>query len=51
MLGQGTLEGGIMVAVGAVVLYKEHRTLLVKHIEEKKGGFWFGKRICAGGKI
>ncbi len=39
MLGQGTLEGGIMVAVGAVVLDKEHPTMLVKHVEAKKGRF------------
>ncbi len=40
-----------MVAVGAVVLDKEHRTMLMKHVEAKREGFWFGKWICLGGKL
>jgi len=41
----------IMVAVGAVVLDETNRVLLVKHVEAKRGGFWFGKWICPGGKL
>jgi 8-oxo-dGTP diphosphatase len=44
-------DGGIMVAVGAVILDETNRVLLVKHVEAKKGGFWFGKWICPGGKL
>ena len=44
-------DGGIMVAVGAVVLDETNRVLLVKHVEAKRGGFWFGKWICPGGKL
>jgi ADP-ribose pyrophosphatase YjhB (NUDIX family) len=44
-------EKGIMVAVGAVVLDESNRVLLVKHVEAKRGGFWFGKWICPGGKL
>ena len=40
-----------MVAVGAVVLDETNRVLLVKHVDSKKGGFWFGKWICPGGKL
>jgi len=47
---KGTDEG-IMVAVGAVVLDETNRVLLVKHVEGKRGGFWFGKWICPGGKL
>src|SRR2546422_8921847 len=47
---KGTDEG-IMVAVGAVVLDETNRVLLVKHVEAKRGGFWFGKWICPGGKL
>src|SRR5207245_10959473 len=47
---KGTDEG-IMVAVGAVVLDETNRVLLVKHVEAKRGGFWFGKWICLGGKL
>src|SRR5207245_10419864 len=47
---KGTDEG-IMVAVGAVVLDENNRVLLVKHVEAKRGGFWFGKWICPGGKL
>jgi 8-oxo-dGTP diphosphatase len=46
----GTDEG-IMIAVGAVVLDETNRVLLVKHVEAKRGGFWFGKWICPGGKL
>src|SRR2546426_11065374 len=46
---KGTDED-IMVAVGAVVLDETNRVLLVKHVDAKKGGFWFGKWICPGGK-
>jgi len=47
---KGTYED-IMVAVGAVVLDETNRVLLVKHVEAKRGGFWFGKWICPGGKL
>lgn len=42
---------GIVVAVGGVVLDRDSRILLVKHVEAKRGGFWFGKWICPGGKL
>lgn len=48
---RGDFEEKIVVAVGAVVLDKEGRVLLVKHVEEKRGGFWFGKWICPGGRL
>ena len=48
---QGDFDENIVVAVGAVVLDKEDRVLLVKHVEAKRGGFWFGKWICPGGKL
>ncbi len=41
----------IQVAVGAVILDEGHRVLLVKHVEAKRGGFWFGKWICPGGML
>src|SRR2546428_3555902 len=47
---KGTDED-IMLAVGAVVLDETNRVLLVKHVEAKRGGFWFGKWICPGGKL
>src|SRR5712692_7196725 len=40
-----------MVAVGAVIVDKENRVLLVQHVEAKRGGFWYGKWICPGGKL
>ncbi len=40
-----------MVAVGAVIVDKENRILLVQHVEAKRGGFWHGKWICPGGKL
>src|SRR3989442_14374399 len=47
---KGTDED-IMVAVGAVVLDETNRVLLVKHVEAKRGGFWFCKWSCPGGKL
>ena len=44
-------DEGIMVAVGAVILDETNRVLLVNHVEAKRGGFWFGKWICPGGKL
>jgi ADP-ribose pyrophosphatase YjhB (NUDIX family) len=44
-------DDGIMIAVGAVVLDETRRVLLVKHVEAKRGGYWFGKWICPGGKL
>lgn len=44
-------KGKVMVAVGAVVVDKENRVLLVQHVEAKRGGFWYGKWICPGGKL
>lgn len=41
----------IQVAVGAVILDENNRVLLVKHVEAKRGGFWFGKWICPGGML
>ncbi len=43
--------GKIQVAVGAVILDDNNRVLLVKHVEAKKGGFWFDKWICPGGML
>lgn len=40
----------IVPCVGAVILDDELRVLLVKHVPEK-GGFWFGKYICPGGRL
>ncbi len=40
-----------MVAVGAVIVDKENRVLLVQHVEAKRGGFWYGKWICPGGML
>ncbi len=37
--------------MGAVILDDNNRVLLVKHVEAKKGGFWFGKWICPGGML
>ena len=51
MNSQSTEQSGIMVAVGAVVVDRENRVLLVQHVEGKKGGFWYGKWICPGGKL
>src|SRR5712692_9897857 len=48
---QAREKGGIMVAVGAVVVDGENRVLLVQHVEAKQGGFWYGKWICPGGKL
>ena len=48
---RGDFEEKIVVAVGAVVLDKDGRVLLVKHVEAKRGGFWFGKWICPGGRL
>ena len=33
------------------MLDKDGRVLLVKHVGAKKGGFWFGKWICPGGRL
>ncbi len=46
-----TFEARFTVAVGAVVLDGQDRVLLVKHVEAKRGGFWFGKWICPRGKL
>lgn len=48
---RGDFEEKIVVAVGAVVLDKDGRVLLVKHVEAKRGGFWFDKWICPGGRL
>jgi len=40
----------IMIGVGAVIADERGRILLVKHVPEK-GGFWYGKWICPGGKL
>ena len=40
----------IMVAVGAVIVDKEGRILLVKHVPERSS-YWQGKWICPGGKL
>ncbi len=48
---QDDFEEKIVVAVGGVVVDKNNRVLLVKHVEAKRGGFWFGKWICPGGKL
>ncbi len=48
---RGDFEEKIVVAVGAVVLDKDGRVLLVKHVEAKRRGFWFDKWICPGGRL
>ena len=40
----------IVPCVGAVILDKHNRVLLVKHVPEKEG-FWAGKYICPGGRL
>ncbi len=42
---------GITVAVAGIVVDREGRVLLVKHSEAKRGGFWYGKWICPGGRL
>jgi 8-oxo-dGTP diphosphatase len=44
-------DSEIMVAAGAVLVDEQNRVLLVQHVEAKKGGFWYGKWICPGGKL
>jgi ADP-ribose pyrophosphatase YjhB (NUDIX family) len=44
------MTGRIVPCVGAVILDKQNRVLLVKHVPEKKG-FWAGKYICPGGRL
>ena len=44
-------EQRITVAVAGIVLDREGRILLVKHSQEKRGGFWYGKWICPGGRL
>src|SRR5712692_3613279 len=44
-------EQKITVAVAGVVLDREGQVLLVKHSEAKRGGFWFGKWLCPGGRL
>ncbi|MDO8123767.1 MAG: NUDIX domain-containing protein [Candidatus Hermodarchaeota archaeon] len=44
------MTGRIVPCVGAVILDKQDRVLLVKHGPEKKG-FWAGKFICPGGRL
>ena len=48
---QDSSDDPIMPAVGAVILDNDGRVLLVKHVEAKRGGFWFGRWICPGGKL
>lgn len=44
------MTGRIVPCVGAVILDKQNRVLLVKHVPEKEG-FWAGKYICPGGRL
>ncbi len=44
-------EQKITVAVAGIVRDREGRVLLVKHCDAKRGGFWFGKWICPGGRL
>lgn len=44
------MTGKIVPCVGAIILDKRGRVLLVKHIPEK-GGFWATKFICPGGRL
>ena len=44
-------EHRITVAVAGIVLDREGRVLLVKHSKAKRGGFWYGKWICPGGRL
>ncbi len=44
------MTGKIVPCVGAIILDKRGRVLLVKHIPEK-GGFWANKYICPGGRL
>ena len=48
---QTEYEQRIAVAVAGIVRDGEGRVLLVKHSEAKRGGFWFGKWICPGGRL
>jgi len=41
----------ITVAVAGIVRDRQGRILLVKHSEAKRGGFWYGKWICRGGRL
>ena len=41
----------VVVTVGALVFDRRGRLLLVKHGEEKKGGYWYGKWIPPGGRL
>ena len=34
-----------------MILDENNRVLLVKHVEAKRGGYWFGKWICPGGML
>ena len=44
-------EQKITVAVAGIVVDREGRILLVKHSDEKRGGFWYGKWICPSGRL
>jgi len=44
-------EQKITVAIAGIVVDPKGRILLVKHSEAKRGGFWFGKWICPGGRL
>ncbi len=44
------MTGKIVPCVGAIILDKRGRVLLVKHNPEK-GGFWANKYICPGGRL
>jgi len=44
-------EQKITVAVAGIVRDREGRVLLVKHSDAKRGGFWYGKWICPGGRL
>jgi len=50
MLGTG-FDQKITVAVAGIVIDRQGRILLVKHSDAKRGGFWFGKWICPGGRL
>src|SRR5713101_7879194 len=50
MLGT-VFDQKITVAVAGIVIDRRGRILLVEHVDAKRGGFWFGKWICPGGKL
>jgi 8-oxo-dGTP diphosphatase len=51
MIPSAEWEQKITVAVAGIIRDREGRILLVKHSDAKRGGFWYGKWICPGGRL